>query len=101
MSDPDELKDVLGDELYEELSRHTATKHFADLTEEQFDLILDYDYHIVMPISGEYAVGLIGALFHSTDYDCDDCILMIDNFTGHLIASIWNTIIDVHGITFI
>ena len=100
MSNPDDLKNVLGKELYEELSRHTATKHFADLTEEQFDLILDFDYHIVMPVSGEYAVGLIGALFHSTDYDCDDCTEMIDNFTGNLIASIWNTIIEVHGISF-
>ena len=98
MSEPDELKDVLGEELFEELSRHTATKQFADLTDEQFDQIVDYDYHIVMPISGEYAVGLIGALFHSTDYGCGECQEMIDNFTGHLIASIWTTIADVHGI---
>jgi hypothetical protein len=53
-----------------------------------------------MPVSGEYAIGLIGALFHSTDHECDDCQEMIDDFTASLIASIWNTIIDVHGITF-
>lgn len=100
MSESDELKNVLGEELYEELSRHTATKQFGDLTDEQFDQIIDYDYHIVMPISGTYAVGLIGALFHSSDYECDDCEQMIENFTGHLIASIWNTIVDVHGIEF-
>ncbi len=100
MSDSDELKNVLGKELYEELSRHTATKQFGDLTDEQFDQVIDYDYHIVMPVSGEYAIGLIGALFHSTDHECDDCQEMIDDFTASLIASIWNTIIDVHGITF-
>lgn len=94
----DELKDVLGEELYEELSRHTATQQFGDLTEEQFAAILEYDYHIVIPISGSYAVGLIGALFHSTDYDCTECEDMIGNFTDHLIVSIWNTIADVHGI---
>lgn len=99
MSDPDELKNILGEELFEELSRHTALQ-FGNFTEEQFALIIDYDYRIVMPVSGEYAVGLIGALFHSSDYDCVECQEMIDNFAGHLIASIWNTIIDVHGIEF-
>lgn len=94
----DELKNVLGAELYEELSRHTATQQFGDLTEEQFAQIIDYDYHIVVPISGEYAVSLIGALFHSTDYDCPDCEDVIGNFTDHLIVSIWNTIADVHGL---
>lgn len=94
----DELKNVLGAELYEELSRHTATQQFGDLTEEQFATIIEYDYHIVVPMSGSYAVGLIGALFHSTDQDCTDCEDMIGNFTDHLIVSIWNTIADVHGL---
>ena len=67
-------------------------------TEEQFATIIEYDYHIVVPMSGSYAVGLIGALFHSTDQDCTDCEDMIGNFTDHLIVSIWNTIADVHGL---
>lgn len=101
----DELRSILGEELFKELSALSEKISDDDLqkvdvlTDEQVDRIANTVFMVQVPIGGTYALELMSALVHAHETDCDNCWTEMNWFTISFIASLMTTILDdIQGI---
>lgn len=94
----DDLKDILGEELFNELNSLDPHENFPEIDEAKLMEIASKGYQAVIEFGGEQALDLIAALFHAADEKCEDCKDHITRFSGSIIGSMWVAILAAEGI---
>ena len=96
----DDLRNILGDELFDELSELSKNipendlNRFDILSEEQLDEIANTIFMVQAPMSGSFALQLIASLIHAHEADCETCWAEINMFTISFIGSIVSTMME-------
>lgn len=92
----DELRNILGDELFaeltelgEEINADMEVGVFKSLTSEQIELLKEQILWVEMPLPGDLALGMVSALIHATRTGCARCEDELATFTSEVIAHIW------------
>lgn len=96
----DELRDILGDSTFEELSNITDKVEFEqqierirDLTPEDVETITDQVFLLSVPVTGEYALGLIDSMIHAYETDCQSCNAQLAAFVSDFVSSLWMAVL--------
>lgn len=90
MSDEDDLKNILGEELFNELD--SLDRHQLDIgpvDENKLMEIAAKEYLVAIPFKGDLALDLVAALFHAAEDNCKDCEGYITKFSGQIIGEMW------------
>jgi hypothetical protein len=96
----DDLRNVLGDELFDELSELSKNisendlNRFDILSEDQLEELANTVFMVEVPMSGSFALQLIASLIHAHESDCETCWAEINMFTISLIGSIISTMME-------
>ncbi len=96
----DDLRNILGDELFDELSELSKNlpendlNRFDVLSEEQLDEIANTIFMVQAPMSGTFALQLIASLIHAHETGCETCWAEINMFTISFIGSIVSTMME-------
>lgn len=99
MSEQDDLKNILGEEIFNELDsldRHEMDFEFVD--ENVLNEIASKEYMAAIPFRGEEALDLVAALFHAAEEGCKECESYITKFSGQVIGGMWIEILKVEGL---
>jgi len=100
----DELRDILGNELFEELS--DLSKNISEndienvdvLTEEQVEKIANTVFMVQVPMAGTFALELLASLIHAHETGCETCWAEMNWFTISFIGSLVTTMLeDIKG----
>lgn len=95
----DELRSILGDEAYNELSnlvdRFDSSCGRVPMAPEGLDAarMRERVFHIVMPMPGVVGMGLASKFVHARE-GCDDCADDLAGFTSLIVGVIWNAMIE-------
>lgn len=96
----DELRNILGDELFDELSemsKNISENSIYDaevLSEAEIAKIVDTVYMVQVPMGGTFALELMAALLHAHETDCESCWAEMNLFTISFIATMITTMLD-------
>jgi len=99
MSEQDDLRDILGEELFNELD--SLDRHGLDIgpvDENKLMEIATKEYMVAMPFKGEQALDLVAALFHAAENGCKDCEGYITKFSGQIIGAMWLEILKTEDL---
>jgi len=100
----DELRDILGEELFNELS--SLSDEFEDpelssiislvekITGKHIEEIENSIFSMQIPISGVFALELFSSLVHAYDTGCEICAAKVNLFAVSMIGTMIITIID-------
>ena len=93
----DELKDILGAEVYEELEQFSR-KEIPILQKllgpASVEEIAQNVYVFPFSFQGETALELMGNLIHAAEEGCVDCENKVMRFAGSMIGAMWVTILE-------
>jgi hypothetical protein len=99
MSEPnDDLKNILGEELFDELNSLDPHDGFPEIDEAKLIEISLKGYQATIEFGGEQALDLVAALFHAADEKCEECKDHITRFSGSVIGSMWMAILASEGL---
>lgn len=99
MSEEDDLKNILGEELFNELDQlDIDIPDFTPLDENKLIEIASTEYMMGMAFKGEQALDLVAALYHAAEENCKDCEGYITKFSGHIIGEMWIEILKTENL---
>jgi len=94
MSDCDDLRNILGEELFNELdSLDDFEIDLKPVNEKKLEHISQSEYKMSVVFKGEQALDLVSALFHAAEEGCKECESFLAQFSGQVISSMWIEII--------
>jgi len=95
----DELRNILGDDLYTELSnlekRFDQSCGRTPVTPNGLDAnqMRDRVFHIVLPMPGVIGMALASKYMHAGE-DCESCADDLAGFTSLIVSVIWNAMCE-------
>jgi len=99
MTDPDdEMREILGDEVFEELNSIEVPEipeNLRELLEEHARMELEdieIEEYLTIPIPVEYASFIVQSAIHASLEDCDKCEKEIGVFMGLVINTLRETL---------
>lgn len=92
----DELRDILGEQLFTELSQLTGCaglEGMSDGTEALLKRMGGQLFHVVLPLPGNAIVMLASRLAHAAE-GCEECADRLARFTGLVVMASWNAMVE-------
>lgn len=96
----DELRNILGPELFDELSElskdlpATDFDRFDVLSEDQIEEIANTTFMVQTPMSGSFILQMIASLMHAHETDCETCWAELNMFTINFVGTMIHTMMD-------
>lgn len=91
----DELRNILGDRMFEELSTlgDEFEEHRLDgIPVDAMDVIADMRLNATVSMSGTEALTLVAAFVHLLETGCDGCRTHVEDFTMSFITTLWEMV---------
>lgn len=88
----DELENILGPELFNELNvmgDDFVDDPFFEIDEDAIEQIANTIYEIVIPFQGDLGIELVTALHHVNTSDCGECYTFLNQFLIALLGHMW------------